>query len=88
MRVDASRCRPPTPDGAAQSSEQRPLSTEAGEGADNVRTRTPRRVDPTRGAPKRLLSDGLPMFVCRRCGRTVGRLGDEWDEHLADDKWG
>lgn len=34
------------------------------------------------------IEDEAPMFVCRRCGRTVGRLGDVMDEHLADDTWG
>lgn len=34
------------------------------------------------------VSDDLPMFVCDRCGRTVGRLGDVHDEHFADDSWG
>lgn len=31
------------------------------------------------------VSDDLPMFVCERCGRTAGRLGEVWDEHFADD---
>ena len=35
-----------------------------------------------------LIEDEAPMFVCQRCGRTVGRLGDVMDEHFADDTWG
>lgn len=34
-----------------------------------------------------LIEDEAPMFVCGKCGRTVGRLGDVMDEHLADDTW-
>lgn len=34
------------------------------------------------------VDEELPMFRCATCGRTVGRLGDVWDEHVADDTWG
>lgn len=32
--------------------------------------------------------EDMPMFRCPRCGRTVGRLGDVWDEHFEDDTLG
>jgi hypothetical protein len=33
-----------------------------------------------------VISDDAPMFRCDHCGRTVGRLGLERDEHVDDDR--
>ncbi len=32
-----------------------------------------------------VVSGDRPLFRCRRCGRTQGRLGDVMDEHFEDD---
>lgn len=33
-----------------------------------------------------VIDDSMPLYVCRRCGRTEGRLGDD-DGHFERDVW-